>query len=534
MRSAVLIATFTVTLTIFASSAAAAPINAEPQFAGGYNQMCLISQMGVLTCMGDNQTGQLGPTNVGSSIQSPTVLGDSAPVTSAGLGVNHLCATITTGAVHCRGQNYYGQLGTAQDVGTNIAHPEPFTPALPAAATAVDANQGYGCAIIAGGAVYCWGTNHEGQLGVTTNGGTYSPNQTPAQVALPAAATKIAVAYFHACAVLVNGQTWCWGFNFYGALGTLANSGSFLRAAPGQADLVGPSPYGISAFGDSTCFVSAARNADCVGLNQYAQLSGTANNGSTTPNPTPTSAPLGGATVVQVAAMTSATCALASTGDVWCYGDNYDGQLGNTTDMNADVAHPTPAKVAGLPAPAVAIGNGFNFICAALNTGAVFCWGNNASGQLGQPSTLAKSGSPVLVPGVNLLDAPAAITLNQGKLKFKFKKSRGRIVASAKIPFTGSVALTAAKCTGKIATVFYTTRTVKKKTKTKRYAKKSFNLGFVKNTCRAKASLKLSTRAKGKKLKFSTTYAGATYVGSADVSPYSKVSSVRVPKKLHK
>lgn len=533
LRGVVLAATLAVTLAIFASSAAATPVNAMPQVTGGYNQLCLISQMGVLTCMGDNLSGQLGPTNNGSTIETPTVIADSAPVTSAGMGINQLCATLSTGAVHCRGLNYYGQLGSAQDITTSVNHPEPLTAALPGAAVQVDANQNYSCAIVAGGAVYCWGTNNEGQLGVPTNGGTSNPNPTPMQVTLPAAATQITLGFFHACALLVNGQSWCWGQNFYGQLGTLTNSGTFNRAVPANADLVGASPSSISGFGSATCFVTAAHNADCVGLNQYGQLSGIVNNNTGAANPSPATAPLGGATVVQLAAMSDAACALTSVGEVWCYGNNYDGQLGNVTDMLADVAHPTPAKVAGLPAPVIAIGNGYNFACAVLNTGAVYCWGNNGSGQLAQPSP-SRLGSPVLIAGVNLLDAPPAITLKQGRLKFKFKKSRGRIRATTTLTFTGSSALGVSNCTGKIATSLYSSKKVKKKTRIKRYAKKSFKLGFVKNTCRAKVSLKLSGATSGKKLKFSVDYAGATYAGAADVSPYSKVSNVKVPRKIRK
>lgn len=532
-RLVLLAASLAASLTIFSGPASAAPINATPQVAGGYNQMCLISQMGTLICMGDNLNGQLGPKNAGGSIDTPTVLADSAPVTSAGLGINQLCATLTTGAVRCRGQNAFGQLGSTQDVGTSLSHPDPLTAALPGPAIQVDANQGYTCALVLGGAVYCFGTNNEGQLGVLANGGTSNPNPTPLQVALPAAATQITVGTFHACALLANGQKWCWGQNFYGQLGTAANSGTFNRAAPADADLVGASPGSISAYSSSTCFVSAARSADCVGLNQYGQLGSAANNGSGNPNPSPISAPLGGAPVVQIAAMSGATCALTEAGDVWCYGDNYDGQLGNLTDMLANVPHPTPAKVVGLPAPAIAIGNGINSMCAVLNTGAVFCWGNNGSGELAQPAP-SRQGTPKQVAGVNLLDAPAPIALKQGKLKFKFKRSKGRIRATATIPFTGSGALTPANCTGKIATAFYTSKKVKKKIKTKRYAKKSFKLAFVKNTCRAKVTLKMSSAVKGKKLKFSVAYAGAVYVGASDVSPYSKISTVKVPKKISK
>ena len=73
------------------------------------------------------------------------------------------------------------------------------------------------------------------------------------------------------------------------------------------------------------------------------------------------------------------SCALMSNGDVYCWGGNQAGQLGITADADA---HPAPLKIAGL-SNVVEIAAGGSFNCARVATGAVSCWGDNATNQLG-------------------------------------------------------------------------------------------------------------------------------------------------------
>jgi alpha-tubulin suppressor-like RCC1 family protein len=97
-------------------------------------------------------------------------------------------------------------------------------------------------------------------------------------------------------------------------------------------------------------------------------------------------------------------CALASHGVVLCWGDNRDGQLGDGTTKQRN----TPVAVTGLMNPVVAIAAGDAHTCALDSTGAVLCWGSNASGALGDGSNAAQRSTPGPVPGLSGVTSIAA------------------------------------------------------------------------------------------------------------------------------
>jgi alpha-tubulin suppressor-like RCC1 family protein len=121
---------------------------------------------------------------------------------------------------------------------------------------------------------------------------------------------------------------------------------------------------------------------------------------STTPRLVPsTVAGLSG--VLSIAAGTTHTCAVRADGTVACWGNNFAGQLG-TGDTTS---RPTPTPVVGLSGSFVAVTAGVNHTCARRADGAVFCWGQNTNGQLGNGSTTGMG--PAMVTGVTAVEVAA-------------------------------------------------------------------------------------------------------------------------------
>jgi len=90
------------------------------------------------------------------------------------------------------------------------------------------------------------------------------------------------------------------------------------------------------------------------------------------------------------------TCALTSAGAVLCWGNNSNGQLGDGTSTS----HNTPTPVSGLGGDVVAIDAEVPFTCAVTSGGAVFCWGYNFYGQLGDGTTTLRY-TPTAVSGLS-------------------------------------------------------------------------------------------------------------------------------------
>ncbi|MBI4700605.1 MAG: hypothetical protein HY744_05490 [Deltaproteobacteria bacterium] len=179
---------------------------------GGYHT-CAVKKDGTLWCWGRNADGELGDgtTQSKSSPVQVSALGTSALAVAA--GGYHTCAVKAGGTLWCWGNNEYGQLGdgTTQDETSPVQ-----VSVLGTSALAVAGGQAHTCAVKAGGTLWCWGRNANGQLGDGTTQDKTSPVQVPA---LGTSALAVAAGNDHTCAVKAGGTLWCWGNNEYGQLG---------------------------------------------------------------------------------------------------------------------------------------------------------------------------------------------------------------------------------------------------------------------------------------------------------------------------
>ena len=293
------------------------------------------------------------------------------------------------GRAVCWGINTRGQLGNNTTVNSDISGQ---VQGLEQDVQDITGGESHACALLDTGAVQCWGYNTSGQLG----NGTITPNSLiPVQVKIKGV-QAITAGNSHTCALLDNGSVQCWGANGLGQLGnaTLASS-----SIPLQVSGLTQGVKAITAGDSYTCALLDSGSVQCWGLNNFGQLG----NGTLLNSSIPVQ--VSGLTQV-VKAITggnSYTCALLDSGSVQCWGLNNFGQLGNGSFFSSSI----PVQVSDLTQGVQDIAGGGRHACALLDSGAVQCWGDNLTAQLGN-GTLTSSRIPVQVSG--LTEGVKAIT----------------------------------------------------------------------------------------------------------------------------
>jgi alpha-tubulin suppressor-like RCC1 family protein len=374
----------------------------------GDRHTCAISTDKRIKCWGSNQEGQLGP-SASSGLDEPegdTVL-QGLPVEALAAGSDHTCAVLTGGALKCWGRNLEGQLGVG-DRTNRGDQPAQMGSALPAvdlggiAVTGVAAGASHTCALLASGAVKCWGDNSFGQLGTGDATALQTPRSAP--IALGASASAVAAGAAFTCALLEKGAVACWGDNANGQLGT-GDMVSRLAPAGAVAGLVSPA-LAIAAGDAHACVLLDHGQIACWGANGSGQL-GT---GDLTDRSRPTLVNLGKAGAKAISAAGRETCAMLQTGEVKCWGENGSGQLGDGDIANLLVSPTSPIDL-GLGRTASTLSVGGAFACAVLDTGDAKCWGDNSSAELGTSFTASSIGSE---PG-QLGDALPTVVVGGGR-----------------------------------------------------------------------------------------------------------------------
>lgn len=334
-------------------------------------------------CWGAGNAGQLGigiqaNSNVPMSVLLTGVLQDKV-FTQIDAGQNHVCA-IASGAAFCWGYNQFGQLGNNTRVTSNTPVAVTATGVLAGkVVTVISAGGGHSCAIASGAAV-CWGNNNSGELGDGTRASSFVSVAVDPTLVKTGSTYEVTVGMNHSCA-LTAGTAHCWGYNGNGQLG----NNSFENANPPtpvttKGALDGKSITDISSGTQHSCVVANGA-AYCWGNGDYGALGNGDGRTSSNPVAVSTSGVLSGKTVTAIAAGLRHTCAIAS-GDVYCWGNNDQGQLGNSSNITSmtPVAITKTGVLSGKTITAIVAGSLHSCVIA---SGAVFCWGNNDQGQIG-------------------------------------------------------------------------------------------------------------------------------------------------------
>src|SRR3989442_1361450 len=264
---------------------------------------------------------------------SVTVFVTPIVYTTISTGAAHTCATASNQHLYCWGDNASGQTGTGTG---DLQEPTPRLIADPAPYSTVVAGGDHTCGLTAGGGVACWGKNDQGQLG---RGGAPGTPSLPAPVATPLRFTALAAGAAHTCALTAAGAAYCWGGNIAGQLGT--GTADSLEVTP-QPVTGGLSFRVIAAGGAHTCGLTADSLAYCWGNDSDGELGDSAM--TTQPIATPVLV-RGGLRFADLRAGASHTCGITGTRLVYCWGSGRQGQLGQLFPHSRAV----PLRVAGQP-----------------------------------------------------------------------------------------------------------------------------------------------------------------------------------------
>ncbi len=299
------------------------------------------------------------------------------------LGSDHTCALRRSDSnVYCWGSNAFGELG-----GSSATVPV----SLGIATSDLSSRTYTTCAVATDGTVRCWGVNDAGQIGDNTIGGTRAPSL----VVGMSGAVQVAASRSHVCARRADGSMRCWGNNSSGQLG----DGTTLSKLAAITDVSGLTGVARVTTGGTTCAHTTAGMGWCWGDNTHGQLG----DGTTTRALVPLAMPVmnvrrtGPASFFVSPDSGAHTCAIVGSGEVWCWGDNAFGQLGNGTTNDS----PTPVLAAGI-SDAIEITMGRWHVCALRGSGRVSCWGRNLYGEVGN-GTAQVASSPVDVGLTNVI-----------------------------------------------------------------------------------------------------------------------------------
>jgi alpha-tubulin suppressor-like RCC1 family protein len=313
-------------------------------------------------------------------------------ITEVALGVRHSCFLKYDGTVWCSGADDDGQLGNAATSTLPTATPvqvRDSTTAPITDATAIGAGQVNACAIRAGGAPWCWGLNDGctdgGQLGDGTTNDSNAAVKVLREDGMPFTnVAEIAGDYCQTCARETGGALWCWGDRRSGSLGdggAMSHAKAVpVRAAAGNMPVTNAAQLSLN--GGHACYRTATNEVWCWGSNFAGQIG----DGSKTDRPNPVHVFDG----IALASGRNHVCAIKADNSVWCWGAGFQGRLGNglgDRDAGSALDQPTPAPVVTAVggaafAGAMSVAAGASS-CAILANKDLYCWGVNNYGQTG-------------------------------------------------------------------------------------------------------------------------------------------------------
>jgi len=396
-------------------------VSANPQISAGNNHTLALDSNGQLWAWGYNWLGQFGNGTTTSSsipvaIDMSETFADRNIVQIVASCNEHSLALDSEGQIWAWGWGSEGQLGNGTNTSSNVPVAVDMTGAL-AGRTIIQVAAGWGhsLALDSEGQVFAWGSNWYGQLGDGTN----TSSNVPVTVDVSGMFAgrdiiQIATASAHSLALDNDGSIFTWGRGIEGQLGNNTNTGSNVPVAVDMTGvLAGSDIVQVEGGGSFSFALDSAGRVFSWGWGLNGELGNGASVNVNIPTAVDISGVLAGRTIVRVASGRQHALAIDSEGQIFTWGLNSSGQLGNGTiggiyntpvvvDMTGVLASSDVVQIAG------AFGSGLGRSVALDSEGNVFAWGSNWNGQLGNGTSgwNAYSAVPVFIMNLGVPTNP--------------------------------------------------------------------------------------------------------------------------------
>ncbi len=386
---------------------------------GGMHTCAIAPPSSEVSCWGRNLFGEAGinpdPGSGGKSrLPVPQRIGLTG-VEDIVAGAFHTCARTSDLRVSCWGANGSGQLGNGTTVDNfqpqvvKLANGDPLTNVQQ-----ISAGGNTSCAKVAGGNVFCWGSNAsgviDGQIPQTTiNHAVLAYSQNNAVV--------VAVGFNHTCVLRSGNEVACWGSGPNGqlgapAVGSSAAAGTILPSDP----VVTPGASAVAVSDVNTCIITSGtlQGVKCWGSNGNGQLLVASTGGGNPLQQSEAPIAIGGldSRVSKLSVAANFICATQSvdpvppetnpTTVVRCWGGNERGQLGNGRYGQPFLRYkPLGDPDSSVPETVLDITNASEIYagglfdgsepglraCAVTGQGRIRCWGSEYEGVRGDGDT---------------------------------------------------------------------------------------------------------------------------------------------------
>ena len=354
------------------------------------NHACALSTAGLMKCWGLNAYGEVAD-GTNATRLTPTAVDTSTVYTTAAVGLVNTCGITSAGALKCSGSNSDGQ---APDGSTPVTKSTKQVLSL-SSYKAVSAGYYHTCAINLKNNLECWGLNSDGQLG----DGTLVNHLVPYKIDNPNTYSSIAAGASHTCGLNASQKIECWGDNSDSAVG---NNSTSDQTTPVLIDST--NSYSMVATGNSqSCGITLSGSLRCWGYNQDGSLLGSGTADVTSPQTVDSTN-----SYSFVSIGNTHSCAITAAGRLRCWGLNDSGQLGNSSITIGTTV--TPLTDIDTAHTYIFVAAGFNETCGITDSNDLYCWGSNTSGKLGDGTTTDRYVPTLIDSGVKYRKVTVAAT----------------------------------------------------------------------------------------------------------------------------